>query len=274
MGSRYCLPSDIVTGAATITAVAGTVDTDAHYGLAALHDENPACPCKFTDSPVVAVRLVYDFGSPQHLDGFLLPSHNLDSSLAVRFQGNTTSSWGAPPLDRAVTIVAKDRDGHSKRPWVDLSGLATHTYRYWSLYVPANSVAPKLGETLLVAAWRTFSRGIRWDLKRGVDRLALPSLTTAYGVKRYYRTDAKGDRIVGTVLGRETDLAAIRELMDDAGGPCSGFAFVLDDTTTSDGGLYVRCAESMAARHAAEWVGYDKFPFPIEFEELSRGLPL
>jgi hypothetical protein len=145
MSVRYCLPSDIVTGDAVITADAGTVDTDPHYGLTALHDGDPACPCKFTDSPAIAVRIVYTFAAPQRLDGFLLPSHNLDAGLDVRVQGNVAPAWGGPPLDQALTILAADRDGHSKRPWIDLSVLAAHTYQCWSLYVPANSVAPKLG---------------------------------------------------------------------------------------------------------------------------------
>lgn len=274
MGTLYCRPSDVVTANATITATAGTVDTDPHYGLAALSEGDPACPCKFTDDPAVAVRLVYDFGTPQRLDGFLLPSHNLDADLDVRVQGNTSSSWATPPLDEGLTILAADPDGHSKRPWVDLSTLGTHTYRYWSLFIPANSVAPKLGETLLIAQWRTFSRGIRWDLRRAVDRGFIPSLVTAYGVQSYYRTNVKADRISGAVLGRTADLTAVRELLDDAGGPCAGFAFILDDTILSDGGLYVHCSEAMAAKHEATWVGAEKFPFPIEFEELSRGIPL
>jgi len=274
MGVRYCRPSDIVTGLASISTASGTPSSDPHYGLAALYDNDPACPCKFTDDPVVAVRLIFDFTTAQHIDGFLLPSHNLDASLAVRLQANTTSSWGSPPLDQAVTIAAKDLDGHSKRPWVNLSGLGTHTYRYWSLYVPANTVAPKLGEAVFVAEWRTFTRGIRWDVKRAVDRAFVPSLVTAYGVKSYYRTNVKADRVIGTVVGADGDLTDIRTLLDDAGGPCAGFAFVLDDTVTSDGGLYVRCTEGMAAAHTVEWVGHELWPFPIEFEELARGLPL
>jgi hypothetical protein len=71
------------------------------------------------------------------------------------------------------------------------------------------------------------------------------------------------------VLGSDGDLSEIRELLDDAGGPCEGFAFVLDDTILSDGGLYVHVVEAIAGAHEADWAGYNKHPFPIGFEELS-----
>lgn len=276
MSFRYCRPSDIVTGDATITVPAGTVSADSNYGLASLYDGNPARPCKFTGSPVVAVAILFDYGAPQRVDGFVMPAHNLDAAQDVRFQGNAVDAWGAPSVDAAVPIVADDLDGHSSQPWVDVTAQAGYTtagYRYWRLYIPAGSANPELGEAILVSQWRAFSRELRADLVRTVARGYISSLETSYGVRSYYDQTVKQAQIVGTFLGRDADLTDVRALLDDAGGPVLPFVVIVNSTVQTQGGLLVRCAPSMA-QHSVGWYGDDKQPFPVEFHEVSRGLPL
>lgn len=277
MRYRYCFPSDLVTGDATITAPLGTVSIDPNYGLASLHDGNPAKPCKFTDSPAVDVAILFDFGVAQRLDGIAIPVHNLDAGVAARFQGNAANAWGAPTLNAAITIVADDADGHSSRPWRDLTtvaGYAVGGFRYWRLYIPGNSVAPQLGEVCLVEQWRTWENGLRFDDEVILERRYLPSLETAYGVRTYYRQDVKQTRVRGTVVGGTADYSALRRLVDEAGGPVEPFVLVLDDQVLTDGGCLVRCAEGLAQALQVTWQTHDLLNLPVAFLEVSRGLPL
>jgi hypothetical protein len=278
MRYRYCLPSDIVTGNATITAPLGTVSTDPNYGLASLHDGNPAKPLKFTNSPAIATAILFDFGAAQRLDGIVIPAHNLSAGLAVRFQGHTSNSWGSPTLNAALTVAAADKDGHSKRPWVDLTavaGYATSGFRYWRLYIPATSSVPiQLGEVCLVKQWRTWTNGLRFDDEQTIERRYIPALETAYGVKTYYDMNVKQTRVRGTVVGGTADYDALKDLVDDAGGPVQPFVVVLNDEVLTDGGCLMRCAEGLSQALSATWQAHDLLNLPVEFIEVSRGLPL
>ena len=277
MRYRYCLPSDLVTGTATITAPLGTVSTDPHYGLASLHDDNPAKPCKFTDAPAIASAILFDFGAAQRLDGILIPSHNFDTSLAVRFQGHTSSDFTTPSLNALMTIAAGDKDGHSKRPWLNLTSKAGYTvagYQYWRLYISANSVAPQLGEVCLVKQWRTWENGIRFDDALTIERVFPEPLETPMGVELAYRMDAKRTRIRGVVVSDSADYAALKDLIDDAGGCYGAFALILDDVVVSDGGCLVGCSKEMVKAFEATWLASTVQQLPVEFVEKSRGLPL
>jgi hypothetical protein len=278
MGFRYCRPSDLVASLATITAPLGTVSTDPNYDLTALVDGNPAKPCQFVSggSPEPACAILFNFGSPQRVDGIAVPSHTFEAGLDVRVQGNAADAWGGPSLDAPLSIAAADLDGHSSQPWADLTTLAGYTtsgFQYWRLYIPSNSVAPQIGQVVLVRQWRTFARGIRWDVVPAVERRYIPALETAYGVRTCYDMEVKQTRITGIVVGDAEDLLDVRRLLDDAGGPVRPFVVILDDTDPAQGGLLVQCGDTML-RHAAEWYGRETRPFPVEFVEVSRGLPL
>jgi hypothetical protein len=271
MASRYCRPSDIVTSSATVTVAEGTESTDAHYQRASLYDRDPAVPMKFTTAD--AARLVFDFGSAQQIQAAFIPQHNFEAGLAVRLQGNTAASWGSPAFDAVFTISAKDRDGHVKRPWLNLSVLSP-SYRYWSLLVPSGSVAPQIGEAILVETLRQFVRPLTFGVSRVVARGYIASLETEYGVKSFYDQNVKQWKYVSAIYGTTADLQSMHDLMDDCHGPVYPFAFVLDDSVESDGGCYVRCSEAMCQAWEHKKVGGGTYEMPLEFEELSRGLPL
>ena len=277
MRYRYCLPSDIVTSAATITVTLGTVSTDPNYGLVSLHDENPAKPCKFVDAPPVAVAILFNHGAPTRIDGLAIPSQNVDTGLAVRFQRNATDSWGTPTQNALFSIVAKDKDGHSKRPWIDLTAVAGYSvggFQYSRLYIPVNSVAPQLGEVCLFTQLRSWENGLRFDDEDAIERRYIPSLETAYGVKTYYEQDVKQTRVTGTVVGGSADYTALKDLVDETRGPCRGFVMVLDDQVLSDGGCLMRCGDSLSQSLRRTSQTHDLFNLPVEFLECSRGLPL
>lgn len=66
------------------------------------------------------------------------------------------------------------------------------------------------------------------------------------------------------------------DLLDDCRGPVYPFIFVFDDGIQydADGGYFVRCSEGMVQAWSHKKVGGGTFEMPLEFQELSRGLPL
>jgi len=312
MASRYCRPTDIVTSSATVTVETGTESTDAHYQRPSLYDLDPSVPMKFTTTG--PCRLVFAFGSPQHLDAVFLPNHNLDPGLNVRVQGNSSNSWSTPALDVPLLIRDRELDGHCLRPWVNLarfepyegspsssrspsgsqspssslsvsmsqsysvspspSPAADPSYQYWSIYLPTNSTAPQLGEVILVSYLRQFIRPLTFGVARTVSRGYIPALETEYGVKLYYDQNVKTWLFGATIKGTTSDLQSMHDLLDACRGPVYPFVFVLDDSVEWDGGYFVRCTEKMAKSWVHKKIGGGTFELPLEFEELSRGLPL
>jgi len=278
--TRYCRPSDIVNSVAGNPTHNGTLSTDATYGLANLYDGNPAKPTKWTTT--TALRLVWDFGSPaQALDAVFLPNHNLDAGNVIRLQANTADAWGAPPLDQALTVPAVDLDGHCRPLWWDLSGLTSQTYAFWSVSFPANSVPFQIGQLSLVAALRLWSRGLFRDLRRAVRRQYIPALTTPMGSKNYYDLNVRARAWQGAILASDQDLADLEALLDDAHGPVFPWYLVpnvnaatTDGIAHTDGGHLVRFSEATVQAFAADWLGANQNPVPVEFDECASGLPL
>ena len=282
MGTRYCRHTDILTSFSAVTLASGTASDDPNYNLDALSDFDLSKPLKLVDgSPIEAVRVTWDHGEATRVDGFLLPKHNLDASLAVLIQRNDTDDWSgspAPSQSVAVTIAAvrPGAPGHSRSPWVDLTTAAGYDvggFRYTSLYVPVNSVAPRL-KAFLVAQWRTFEHGLLGtSVVVGHRRGFIPSVTTAYGVESYYDQNVVQRTVKGMLYANPTDWQSMQDLTDDCSGCVYPFGFVLDDTVTDDGGLLVRMSESMAAGLSADYEGPALRPVNLDLVEVSRGLP-
>jgi len=117
MASRYCRPTDIITGDATITVPIGTVDP--YYPVGNLHDRDPSVPMKV--NTMGGVRIVFDFGVPRHVDAIAIPNHNFTPGLSVLVQANTSNVWTDPYINTSFTVGATETDGHCKRPWIDLA---------------------------------------------------------------------------------------------------------------------------------------------------------
>jgi hypothetical protein len=282
MGTRYCRSTDLLTTFSSVTLAAGTASTDPNYALASLSDLDLSKPLKLVDgSPVGDVRITWDHGSATRVDGFLLPKHNLDENLAVLFQRNATDDWdGSPGPSQSVALSIKavrpGNPGHSRSPWVDLTtepGYSAGGFRYSSLFIPSNSVAPKL-KAFLIAQWRVFDHGLLGtSVVVGHGRGFIPAIKTAYGVTTYYDQNVVQRAVKGQLYATPDDWQELQDLADDCSGCVSPFAFVLDDTVTDDGGLLVRMSESMAAGLSAEYRGPDVRPVTLDLLEVSRGLP-
>ena len=162
----YFHPQDNVAGTATLTIGAGTEDPD--YPRANLYDLNPTRPMRFT-TKVGAV--VFDWTTPQQVDAVLLPHHNLDAGLEVRWQMHTADVWTSPDVNQAFTIPAWDEDGFPPSVWLDLATLvpvaANRTKRYGRfVVVGTNSVNVAIGELPIYQTKRELApRNITYPLR-------------------------------------------------------------------------------------------------------------
>ncbi len=271
---KYCLPRDIITSLATITA-SGTVSSDPNYGLSSLYDGQPAKPCKFlTSGPI---RITFDFGSRTRIDAFSMPNHNLDAGMTCIVALNNSDSWASPSVQTNLVIGSQHLDGHRASPWcsfVTASGYTTSGYRYLSLYVPANSAAIKIGEAVIIANLRTFSQWAQFNGQRATEREFLEAIKTEYGAVRVVRRKIKRRVFSYTIKGSETDYSDLQNLGDDAGGYALPFFITADGSIKTDGGLYARLTQDSARRLAAQEEWYGVIPFTISIEEVSRSLPL
>lgn len=281
---RYCLPSDIVTSLAVVTA-SGSISADPQYGFPALYDTQPAKPLKFeTTGPI---RLVFDFGEAQRVDAFAMPNHNLDALSACVVALNNTDSWGSPTCIAAMVTGADHLDGHVASPWADFttaSGYSIAGFRYVSLFVPAQTANIKIGETLIMANLRRFNHEPQFGGNKGAVRRYLESLRTEYGAVRVNRRRIKQRCYAFMIKGSTQDYEAVQALCDDAGGTAVPFFFTPDDAVKRDLGLYVRLSDDTAQKltsteeffYVPSGVTNSGFVenFPISVEEVSRSLPL
>lgn len=273
---KYARPSEIITSSATWAAPAGTVSTDPDYGLASLYDGLLAKPTKFTDAPVVAVRIVGDFGVATRVDGLALPNSNIDAGLVMRAELNASNVWTAPTVSVNMTMGARNLDGHRASPWVDFtaaSGYSAAGFRYVSLYVPVNSIAPWLGEVLVLGRLRAFSVWPQFGGSRGALRQFPEVLTTEYGIKRAIARRIKQRIIRFSLKGTDQDFADLEALADDAAGAARPFFMVADSTVKTDGGLFGRFTAVAAEAILAGEDWFDLANFALEFDEDSRSLP-
>lgn len=101
-----------------------TITADKPYGKARLMDRDRDTEWR-SDGVGVAVTVDVDLGSAQAVDVVALCDHNLSAAAVIAIAGNSTASWGSPPLSETITRQATNV----------LRYLTTgsRTYRYWRL---------------------------------------------------------------------------------------------------------------------------------------------
>lgn len=260
----YCLPSDIVTANASISASA----EDPGYPAALLGNKNPAHPAKLTTT---SGWWLFTFQVPQSLDMVVLVQHNFDKDLPVYLQGNSADSWSSPPLTAAFTIPAKRADNFRWNVAADLTAVSPRTYQYWRIYVSGtNSFNLALGESLLVVTKRTLTPNVSPSFQRELNHPVVEHKTDA-GVSTIYDLGVQWETIRGVIKNNEAGADDQEALFRSAGGRSLPFLFIQDPGKTEP--LYVRRADSKL-----------NFTFPtfnrvrqehaFELEECSRGLYL
>lgn len=157
------------------------------------------------------VDVTLDFGSGNTLSGLAADPGiflNPVNVASVRIQGNSTSSWTAPPWDQLVTISKDRHNGRYKGFWrlADLN-VAAFAYRYLNIRIPAQTsldVLPyRIGDVIVgpVVEWSINPSGQpqrkRADVVRSVDlqggsqevsKLGEPAIYLTYPRKLYSTT--------------------------------------------------------------------------------------
>ena len=258
-------PEDqLLSDAVTITPSGEDVD----YPVENLYDSNPAKPYKMG---ATSGNVVFDFGSAVNIDLVAIIHHNLDGELAnVKIQGNTTDSWGSPPLDQTISIPDPEADGFGINPFKDLSAL-TNSYRYWRLnFGTANSVAIQIGEFWMGETKRSLLNNVLQGIDEDVERQLIEHVTD-FGVSTIYDL---GSKIKAWRMSIGCDTAAkaqVETWWDSCHGRVLPCIFILDPNIND--ARMVRWSDPIRTfRSEAGFSDWHTLQFGLK--EVSRGLLL
>lgn len=183
----YHFASDNVIPGSTLTIETGTDPGDDNYRAPVLGDLNPAKVAKI-DSTTFAWQA--DLGSSKPLYDVGLIHFDADEGANVRFQANSSASWGSPPVDLAVTIPAWLGSGTGRWPvnaWLDIAAAlgSVPSYRYLRLICTGNSQDGQLGQWVVNKATRRFTEDMQWGSRSTVRKRVIEN-RTAFGVASIY----------------------------------------------------------------------------------------
>jgi hypothetical protein len=265
----YGHPGDNLSPVATGGGVDWVVNTgtgDASYPATNLGDLNPAKPARLTTTTGSWVR---DLGSAKQVDQVLIPHHNLTAGLEVRIQANTTSSWGAPPLNELLVVPAYESDGFPVGFFKDLTHIGTRSYQFWRFVVVGTNAAPvAIGEIWL----QTLKRQLVDHIAPGmVDTRRRPIVehVTDYEVATIYDFGVKVRRLVADHMPSPDGRAAILDWWH----ACHGRAqktFVIRDPDVNEM-LMMRWDENEIAEERTRKL---RSTIRLGWLEVSRGLKL
>lgn len=246
--------------APTVTGSAEDPDYPAtNFGI-----DDPAQPAKLTTT---SGSWVWNLGSAKTVRFVTFVHHNLDV-ISVKWQGNSSDSWGAPPFSQAFTIPAKHENNFRSAPFLDLSGTSP-SYQWWRLWIEGtNGAAIAIGEVWFSTNLRTLSPGIRWSHVE-VEQSPVVEHRTMYGVKTVYDLNVQIRGLKAQTPATDSSLAALRSWRRDCRGPARPCIIVRDSTINE--ALMVRWSDEEFSL-SRDYV--DFYPIALEWEELSRGLYL
>jgi hypothetical protein len=265
----FAYPADV------LRAVTPTSDTavDSDYPLSNLHDGLPTEVTRWTVD--TATRLVWDFTTPQTLEGLLLVMHTFDPGASLTLQANATAAWGAPSFSQAVVVPAH-ADHLPKNITVDLRGTTLDSvgYRYVSLLIPANTGTDHaIGELLLIAEWQTTSRPPVWPVRRSDVRRVTRNVT-AFGVEHVVDRGVRQRKVALTFPTlTNTDRDALLQLARDCGGEV-GFPLCYHTAVATDECHYMRFAPASIDEFVESLEFIDQNAITLELLEIQRGVAL
>lgn len=271
------LPSENRARTATLSLATGAASPS--HPLANISSGDVTLP--FIASAAGAVRVVFDCATAVLVDGVFLPMYNIPAAHAgVKFEGHSSSSWGAPTVSVDLTIPTYRSRGTSLLPCpepfgVDLRELAsaaTRTLRYWSLLVPTFASALAIGECLfgpLTDLWG-FSPDDNIEQDEQLDIVK----ESAFGSRWGFRYGIERMRLGGSliVMGDERD--AFRSLYREVGA-VDPFIW-MPYPGEADTGLLVTFAQPISQKHLAPPTDTvdSVHSIRVDLLEVGRGLPL
>lgn len=266
---NYVRPSDNLAAASATTPSVSSGTEDSDYPAANLGDKNVAKPAKLTTT---TGRWVLDLGSALEVQAAALINTNLDGGLAnVNLEANSSDAWGAPPLSQAFTIPSADQDGRALNPWIDLTGVSPRIYRYWSIEIgTANSAAVAIGEVILGATLRQFSKNFRNSVQ-DQERHPIIEHRTHAGVSLIYQIGSRWRTIDMRWQGTAQDATDVRSLQRDAAGRGEAF-LVLPDAEVNDAWLVRVTADTAHVQRTRPFASIHNIDLSVE--EVSAGVVL
>ena len=251
---------------ATPDVTATPSSEDVAYPIENLFNGNPAKPFRFD---ALQGNVVIDFGVATQIDIFAVVMHNLDEGIDFRLQANDVDEWSTPSLDQVVTVGAPDEDGFPPNLGLDLTGIASRTFRYWRLLVAEdNSDAPAFGHLHLGAPKRSLVHNISWGLQEGVERTIVEHETDYY-VSTIYDLGVKVRTFQGECETTDAGLAVIRQWWDACRGRALPTIIVPDPANLEP--MLVRWAE-IRRSDRREFKNVNMLD--LAWREVSRGLVL
>lgn len=259
----YQHPADNVASTAIITASA----EDTAYPATYLVDGRFTRPSKLTTT---TGNYVFAFAGAQRLDILALGPHTLDPGLSVQIQANTSNAWGAPAFSANLVIPALDIDGRQTLPWLDLTAQAGYSaggWAWWRLLIGANSRIVMIGEIWLGALKRSFERNINWGLSTDEDHRLIEH-ETEYGIISAYDLQVRQRQLSAQVTASDTGLGDLRNFHRAMRGRVYP-GLLIPDPAVNDA-WWVR--QGVALQTTSNF--FDNHDVPLQFEELSQGIPL
>jgi hypothetical protein len=259
----YSRWSDNVLRKVTPTMPVGAL-LSSNFPLTHLVDEAPASLCRLSGT---TCRFVWDKGIATKIDWALIGQHNLDAGLSgVLFQGHTSDAWTSPALSAAFTIPGADADGFRINPRLDLTGISSRTFRYWSMTVSvANSSALSFGEIMAFGTKRVQTPNVSWEVETQEER-AVVHMATKAGAGGAYDEGVWQRELTGEVDCSDAEAAELRTWYRDARGTARIFAYVPDGDVND--AWIVKFGMPLRRR----WSFLDRNIFPFRLVEAARGI--
>lgn len=229
----YTHPSDNVGSLVTPVVFAGTT-MNALYPLTRLVDKDPATTAK--SSTTGDYRIVWDYTTPQRIDGVWIPMYNWPAGVIPRFEGHTSNTWAGPTVSRSRTTPAY-RGDLPRGLFFDIRTDPAYTttgLQFWSLFVPNAGLITAIGDVYPFRIVRE-TVNVLAPLDEAVGRRVTMHPRNDGG---YFKYDRGTDTYVasGRVLCDDDAYADYDGLHADAKGVFSPFGIVLNpDDATPEG---------------------------------------
>lgn len=276
----YFHPADNVAPNGTASVQTGTADSA--YPVANLTDLSYAKIASPATLAEVTGAFLIDFGAAQRID-YVVLWHNLDAALACAVQMHASNSWGAPTVNKSVTIPAKRADGYTRKVGVDLrsvSGYTTSGLRYLRINVSGSNSVPIGLKVLAFSRVRQLSRDFQWGVQDDDNQVGIDMATDA-GVPWAYDLGSAPRVLRGSALLSDTDAEAVREWHRACAGRAKVTAIVPEPSGTdvwlvrflSGGNFAIAQAGPVVSRVQHQRSFTDANMTNLAFDEITAGDP-